>query len=80
MGRQDSRSIGLFMKRQASTPSSSDRVQQIGAELSRLFQRQIELTKREALVGLTPTEREEYEKVVQDIRQSYINLAKVRPD
>jgi DNA replication initiation complex subunit (GINS family) len=68
------------MKRQASISSSSDKVQQIGDELSRLFQRQIELTKREALVGLTPTEREEYEKVVQGIRQSYIELAKVRPD
>ena len=68
------------MKRQASTPSSSDKVQQIGAELGRLFQRQIELTKREALVGLTPAECEEYEKVVQEIRQSYIDLAKVRPD
>ena len=68
------------MKRQASLSSSSDKVQQIGDELSRLFQRQIELTKREALVGLTPTEREEYEKVVQGIRQSYIDLAKVRPD
>ena len=68
------------MKRQAYISSSSDKVQQIGDELSRLFQRQIELTKREALVGLTPTEREEYEKVVQGIRQSYIELAKVRPD
>ena len=68
------------MKRQTSTSSSSQRVQQIGAELGRLFQRQIELTKREALVGLTPREREEYEKVVQEIRQSYIDLAKVRPD
>ena len=68
------------MKRQASISSSSDKVQQIGDELSRLFQRQIELTKREALVGLTPTEREEYERVVQGIRQSYIDLAKVRPD
>lgn len=66
------------MKRQSSTTSSSDRVQQIGAELGRLFQRQIELTRQEALVGLTPVECEEYEKVVRGIRESYIELAKVQ--
>jgi hypothetical protein len=68
------------MKRQGSTSSSSDRVEQLGAELGRLFQRQIDLTKREALVGLTPTECEEYENVVQAIRESYSKLAKVRSE
>lgn len=68
------------MKRQASASSSSDRVQQIGAELGRLFQRQIELTRQEALVGLTPAECEEYERVIQGIRDSYVELAKVRSD
>jgi len=66
------------MKRQGSIPSSSDRVQQLGAELGRLFQRQIDLTRREALVGLTPTECEEYESIVRGIRESYIELAKVQ--
>jgi DNA-binding FadR family transcriptional regulator len=66
------------MKRQGYTSSSNDRVQQLGAELGSLFQRQIELTRREALVGLTPAECEEYENIVQAIRESYSELAKVR--
>jgi hypothetical protein len=66
------------VKRQGSTSSSSDRVEQIGSELGRLFQRQIELTRREALVGLTPAECEEYEHILQGIRESYSELAKVR--
>lgn len=57
---------------------SIDRAEQLGSELGRLFQRQIELTRREALVGLTPTEREEYDNVVEGIQESYIELAKVR--
>ena len=70
----------LQMKHQGSTFSSGDRVEQLGAELGRLFQRQIELTKREALAGLTPAECEEYDKIVQGIRESYIELAKLRSD
>ncbi|HXM23803.1 MAG TPA: hypothetical protein VN948_21270 [Terriglobales bacterium] len=66
------------MTRQGSTSSSGDRVQQISAELAGLFQQQIELTRREALVGLTPAECEEYDKIVEGIRESYIELAKVR--
>ena len=38
----------------------------------------LDLTRREALVGLTPAECEEYENVVQGIRGAYIELAKVR--
>ena len=68
------------MNHQGSISSASHRVEQIGIELSRLFQRQIELTKREALVGLTPAECEEYENVVLGIRESYIELAKAQSD
>jgi hypothetical protein len=68
------------MTRQASTCSNSDRVQQISTELTRLFQQQIELTRREALVGLTPAECEEYDKIVEGIRESYIELAKLRSE
>ena len=66
------------MTRQGSTASNGDRVQQIGNELGCLFQRQIELTRQEALVGLTPAECEEYEKLVERIRESYVEIAKVR--
>jgi len=66
------------MAHQGSTSSSSDRVQQISDGLASLFQRQIELTRREALIGLTPAECEEYDKIVEGIRESYIELAKLR--
>jgi hypothetical protein len=66
------------MKRQGATSSGADRVEQIGTELGSLFQRQIELTRQEALVGLTPAECEEYENIVQAIRKSYSELAKVQ--
>jgi hypothetical protein len=68
------------MTRQTSTSSSQDRVQQITAELAGLFQQQIELTRREALVGLTPAEREEFDQIVAGIRESYSELAKLRSD
>jgi hypothetical protein len=68
------------MKHHGQTSSSGDRVEVIGAELARLFQQQIELTRREALVGLTPAECEEYENIVERIRESYIALAKLRSD
>jgi hypothetical protein len=68
----------LYMTRRGSTSSSSDRLQQISAELASLFQQQIELTRREALVGLTPAECEEYDKIVKGIRESYGELAKLR--
>jgi hypothetical protein len=48
--------------------------------LAGLFQQQIELTRREALLGLTPAECEEYDKIVEAIRGSYIELAKLRSD
>ena len=68
------------MTRQGSASSCCDRAQQIRAELASLFQRQIELTRREALVGLTPAEREEFDQIVAGIRESYSELAKLRSD
>jgi len=66
------------MTRQGSTSSSCGRAQQISTELAGLFQQQIELTRREALVGLTPAECEEYDRIVERIRDSYTELAKLR--
>jgi len=68
------------MTRQNPTSSSAERTRQISSELSSLFQQQIELTRREAFVGLTPTECEEYDRIVEAIRESYIELAKVRSE
>jgi len=66
------------MKNTSRTSSQQHSVHQVAAELAGLFERQVELTKREALVGLTPSECEEYDQIVQGIRESYIELAKLR--
>ena len=65
------------MKSRDQGHSSGDKVGQITTELNRLFQQQIELTKWEAFVGLTPAELDEYDKVVERIRQLYIELGKM---
>ena len=70
--------IDFVMTREGPICSKGDRAQQISAELAGLFQQQIELTRREALVGLTPAEYEEYDRVADGIRVSYSELAKLR--
>jgi hypothetical protein len=75
---QHHESFDLAMKHCAQTASSGAKFQQVSAELASLFQQQIELTRREALVGLTPAEYEVYDKVVDAIRDSYSELAKLR--
>jgi hypothetical protein len=67
----------MSMKRFRQITSNSDVTQQIASELSHLFDQQVEMTKREAFVGLTPAEREEYDQVIEKIRQSYVRLAKL---
>lgn len=68
------------MKNTSSSSSHRDNVQQVATELAGLFERQIELTKREALVGLTPAECAEYDQVVLGIRESYVELARLQSD
>jgi len=61
-----------------SFPSSSrSGVRQIAAEIDQLFQRQIELMKSESFVGLTPTERSEYDQIGARISALYGELAKL---
>lgn len=67
----------MCMKQSGQTTSDVDSAQQIAFELSRLFDQQVELSRREAFVGLTPAEREEYEQVTKKIRESYARLAKL---
>ena len=74
---QQPKVFDLAMKHCAQT-SSGDKFQQISTELARLFQKQIEMTRQEALVGLTPAECAEYDKIVEGIRESYVELAKLR--
>jgi hypothetical protein len=67
----------MSMKRSRQIAPNSDSTQQIASELSHLFDQQIEMTKREAFIGLTPAEREEYDQIIEKIRQSYVRLAKL---
>ena len=66
------------MKCSGQTASNGDSARQIASELSHLFDQQVELTKREAFVGLTPAEREDYDQIAKKIRESYARLAKLR--
>jgi hypothetical protein len=53
-------------------------VREIAAEMDELFRRQIELMKSESFVGLTPSERVEYEKIGERIRRLFAELARFR--
>jgi hypothetical protein len=53
-------------------------VREIAAEMDHLFQRQLALMKSETLIGLTPSQRCEYEKVGQRIRELFTELAKCK--
>jgi len=65
------------MPSHSSTSSSRGGVRQIAEEIDRLFQRQIELMKSEAFVGLTPAERAEYDRIGERISTLYGKLAKL---
>lgn len=53
-------------------------VREIAAEMDRLFQRQIDLMKSETFVGLTPSERAEYERIGERIRGLFGELARFK--
>ena len=59
-----------------SRSSTGYNMRQIAEEMDRLFQRQIELMKSESFSGLTPAEREEYDKVGEKIRKLFAEIAK----
>lgn len=66
------------MEPQTTVASSHRRVQQIAAEMDALFQRQIELTRSETFVGLTPAEREEYERIAERISALFREMASLK--
>jgi len=51
---------------------------QIAAEMEQLLQRQTELMKSESFVGLTPAEREAYDKIGKRISRLFGELAKLK--
>ena len=66
------------MKHRGMAAVNGSQRERITTELERLAQQQSEMTKREALVGLTPAEQEEYEQLSERIRQIYIEMARTR--
>ena len=55
--------------------SGSSKLRRITQEMEALFQRQIELMKSETFVGLTPVQRQEYEKITEKISSLFRELA-----
>jgi|HubBroStandDraft_4_1064222.scaffolds.fasta_scaffold46821_2 hypothetical protein len=55
--------------------SSRARLRQIAGEMDALFQRQISLMKSETFVGLTPAERQEYERITEELSALFRELA-----
>lgn len=66
------------MEPQSITASGRSRVVEIAGEMDALFQRQIELMKSETFVGLTPVEREEYEKITARIAALFRELGRLK--
>lgn len=66
------------MESDAIVASTHSRMRQITAEMDLLFQRQIELTRSETFVGLTPAERQEYEKITETISGLFRELARLK--
>jgi len=66
------------MESQSTITSNHGRMLQIGRELDSLFQRQIELMKSETLVGLTPLEHQEYERIAEKLSGLFRELARLK--
>lgn len=58
--------------------SDSGKLRRITQEMEGLFQRQVELMKSETFVGLTPAERQEYEKITDKIASLFRELARLK--
>jgi hypothetical protein len=52
--------------------------QRIAAEMDRLLEKHVELLKVESFVGLTPAQRQEYEKIGGRLHQLFGELAKLK--
>ena len=68
------------MKRPRTAHSEEDRTREIANELEGLFEQQIELTKCEAFNGLTPSERDECDRIAERIYMLLDELSKLQPE
>lgn len=66
------------MKPSLATATLRRTVAEIAAEMDQLFDRQIELMKSETFIGLTPSQRAEYDEVSRRIRELFAELARFK--
>ena len=58
--------------------STRGRILEIAGEMDALFQRQIQLMKSETFVGLTPAQRQEYERIAEHLSRLFRELAQMK--
>jgi hypothetical protein len=74
----DPRQLHRLMESPTAAISNHSRMLQIAGEMDALFQRQIELMKSETFTGLTPAERQEYERIVEELSGLFRELARLK--
>jgi hypothetical protein len=70
--------VSRLMESHSTITSNHGRMLQIGKEMDKLFQRQIELMKSETFVGLTPLEHQEYERIAEKLSGLFRELARLK--
>jgi len=73
---------GFVMMRseRAALSVHSDQTQQVASEIDRLLEKHVELLRAESFVGLTPVQRQEYEKISKRLHELFRELATLRQD
>jgi hypothetical protein len=59
-------------------PVHGDRTQDIVAEIDRLLEIQVGLLKTETFVGLTPTQRQEYDQITNKLHELFSEMGKTK--
>ena len=59
-------------------PVQGDRTQDIAAEIDRLLEVQVGLLKTETFVGLTPTQRQEYDQITQKLHELFSEMGRTK--
>jgi len=56
-------------------PGHGERTQQVASEIDCLLEKHVELLRAESFVGLTPAQRQEYEKISKRLHELFRELA-----
>ena len=59
-------------------PVHGDRTQDLAAEIDRLLEKQVGLLKTETFVGLTPTQRQEYDQITNKLHELFSEMGKTK--